>query len=262
MSSGKRAILLLLSVVLLAALALGIHNIRRAKKVTVRIAPKIAKVPRVAIVIDDLGYNRNNLSLIYGIKEPLTLAILPNLPYTEGIVQEAREKGCEIILHLPLESSRENAPMEASTIRIGMKKSEVLERLRSAINDVPTLRGVSNHMGSRITADKGVMGIIFSELKKKKLYFLDTLVTDKSVCSQAAKEAGVKFAKRNVYLDNISDAEYIRNQFRLLMKKTKKTGFAIGVGHDRPLTIEVLAEEMPIAEKEGIKFVFVSEMVK
>jgi polysaccharide deacetylase 2 family uncharacterized protein YibQ len=39
-------------------------------------------------------------------------------------------------------------------------------------------------------------------------------------------------------------------------------GWAIGIGHDRRNTLEVLKEEMPKLEKEGYKFVYVSELVK
>jgi len=39
-------------------------------------------------------------------------------------------------------------------------------------------------------------------------------------------------------------------------------GHAIGIGHDRKVTLEVLKEVMPELDREGFKFVFVSELVK
>lgn len=219
-------------------------------------------VAKVAIIIDDLGYNLRNVERIYAIEQPITLAILPNLPYTKKISLDGAQKGCEVILHLPLESSQPEAPMETDTIYTGMKKSDVISRLDVAIGEVIGLKGASNHMGSRATRDEALMRIIFEELNGRDLYFLDSLVTGKSVCERVARETGIKFAKRDIYLDNISDRGYIKNQFKLLIEKAKKQKIAIGIGHDKPVTIETLSEEISGAEEEGIKFVFVSELVK
>jgi len=219
-------------------------------------------VAKVAIVIDDLGYNLRNVEKIYGIEQPITLSILPNLPYTRKISLDGAQKGCEVMLHLPLESSQPEAPMEPDTIYTDMKKPDVIGKLDAALEDAIGPKGVSNHMGSKATKDRPLMRIIFEELNRRGLYFLDSLVTEKSVCEGVALETGIRFAKRDIYLDNHNERAYIKGQFKLLIEKAKKKKTAIGIGHDKPVTIEILAEEIPRAEGEGIKFVFVSELVK
>jgi len=219
-------------------------------------------IGKVAIVIDDLGYSLKNLDQIYNIKEPLTLSILPNLPYSRSIALEAAGENCEVILHLPLESSQESAPMEEGTIYTNMTEEDVRQKINKAIDSISTVKGVSNHMGSKATQDKPFMQIVFSELEEKGLYFLDSLVTNRSICEGLAEKSGIRFAKRDVYLDNLDEPAYIKNQFDLLLKQAKKKGFAIGIGHDKEATIEMLREMMPELEKTGIEFVFVSELVR
>jgi polysaccharide deacetylase 2 family uncharacterized protein YibQ len=97
-------------------------------------------------------------------------------------------------------------------------------------------------------------------IKKKHLFFLDSFVTGNSLAKQLAEEKKVRFAKRDVFLDNHPDPFYIRQQIEQLKKKARINGQAVGIGHDRKTTLEVLREELPGMEKEGYKFVFVSDL--
>lgn len=231
-----------------------------------RVAPP-AKVkreqgPSIAIVMDDFGYNMNNLDNLFAIGQPVTLSILPDLVYSRRIAERASEHGYETILHLPLESHNKGVREEADTIRAGMTMEEVNARLRKEIASVPGLAGVSNHMGSKATEDSALMTMIFEYLKKDKLYFFDSLTSQKSVCRNVAQAAGLRYGRRDVFLDNSSDRDYIRKQFLEARKIAVKRGRAIAVCHDRSSTVAVLAEMMPEMKKEGIRFVKLSELVK
>jgi hypothetical protein len=218
--------------------------------------------PKVAIVIDDFGYNMNNLDRLFAIKKAVTFSVLPNLPYSRRIAALASSKGYEVILHLPLESLDLDAPAETGTIKTGMDKKDILALLEKDIASVPGLSGVSNHQGSKATEDKRTMSIILSDLKKRGLYFFDSLVTDKSICRLAAAEARVPYAKREIFLDNESSPEYIEKQMLYLRKRAFKNGSVIAICHDRKNTIIVLSKMMPELAEEGIRFVRLSEMVK
>jgi len=230
------------------------------------VVPPIARAahPKVAIVLDDFGYSYRNVNAIFDIKQPVTFSILPDHPYSKKIAERIYEKSYEAILHLPLEAieSEMDITPEAGTIKVGMKESEILDRLTKALADVPHVKGVSNHQGSKATEYGPIMRIIFTELKKRHLFFLDSLVTNKSACRSAARQAGIGFGRRNVFLDNEGDFEYIQGQMEQLIRKAKKTGSAIGIGHDRPSTVFALSKLMPEASKEGVEFVFLSNIIK
>lgn len=234
---------------------------RRARVIRPAPAPIVAIKGKIAIVLDDWGYNVNNLQAAARIKYPITAAVLPNLSYSRRICETLHRRGFEIILHLPLEP-HQNYHLEKDTILTSMDPARVMEILDADLNSLAFVRGVSNHMGSRATEDAGLMGIILGELKKRRLYFLDSYDTSNSVCAEAAKSAGVSFARRDVFLDNSSDPEYIKRQIFQLKTKARISGRAVGIGHDRKVTLRVLKEVMPELEKEGYKFVYVSELVK
>lgn len=234
--------------------------VTRPKKIPEVKAPLAVK-GRIAIVIDDWGYNLNNLYILDQIKYPLTCAVLPNLTYSKDVAQALHRNGYEIILHLPMEPA-EKFRLEQNTIMTSMDGPTIIGIIDNDLVNIPYAVGVSNHMGSRAVEDLNTMTIIFKELKGRRLYFLDSLVSSKSVCLRLADKTDLLFAKRDVFLDNDEDPEYIKGQIYKLKTRARIYGQAIGTGHDRKVTLEVLKEIMPQLEKEGYKFVFVSELVR
>jgi hypothetical protein len=227
---------------------------------------RILKVPvvikgRIAIVIDDWGYNLNNLNILDQIKYPLTISILPNLSYSLKAAEELQKRGLEIILHLPMEP-KEKYRLEKNTVMVSMSEGTIKNIIEQDLNNIIYAKGISNHMGSRATEDPKIMEIVFKQLKKRHLYFLDSLVSSNSVCYDLAKKMNLRFAKRDVFLDNKEEPEYIKQQIYKLKTRARIYGQAIGIGHDQKTTLEVLKEAMPELEKEGFKFVYVSELVR
>ncbi|PIP19798.1 MAG: hypothetical protein COT38_02040 [Candidatus Omnitrophica bacterium CG08_land_8_20_14_0_20_41_16] len=225
------------------------------------IKPRPAAKPRIAIVLDDWGYNLNNLHIIEEIRYPLTLAVLPNLSYSKRVSQELYQRGFEIILHLPMEP-KEKYRLEKNTILTSMSEAEIINIIAKDLANIRYAKGVSNHMGSMSTSDTKTMKIVFAEFKKRHLYFLDSFVTARSSCPLLAYRMGLSFAKRDVFLDNSDNPGYIKQQVYKLKAKAKSRGFAIGIGHDRKSTLQVLKKVIPELEKEGYKFVFVSDLIK
>ncbi len=216
---------------------------------------------RIAIVIDDWGYTLNNLAIAENIKQPLTCAILPNLKNSSLVMQKLKGLGFEIILHLPMEP-KEGYRLEANTITSSMEANQIDKILDADLASIYLAQGVSNHMGSRITEDKKVSTMVMTGVKNRKLYFFDSFVTVKSVCPGLARKLRVRFAKRDVFLDNQDDFEYIRGQLIKLKNLSRRQGIAIRIGHDRKNTLRVLKEMLPKLEKEGYKFVFLSQVAR
>lgn len=227
---------------------------------------KVPKVPvglkgKIAIVIDDWGYNSNNLYILDEIKYPLTASILPNLKFSRHVAEALQKKGIQIILHLPMEPV-EKFRLEKNTIMTSFDEITIRNIINQDLANIVYAKGVSNHMGSSATSDLKTMEIIFKELKARNLYFLDSLVSSKSVCFSLARKMGLGFAKRDVFLDNTEDPNYIRGQITKLKLRSRLRGWAIGIGHNRKVTLELLKEVMPEMEKEGYRFVFLSELVR
>ena len=235
-------------------------KIPKTKKVSPAVLQPVVVKGRIAIVLDDWGYNLNNLAVLKQIKSPLTLSILPNLAYSKEISERMHNLKYQIILHLPMEP-KEKLRLENNTIMASMSEDTIRNIMNDDLNNIVYAKGISNHMGSNVTRDARVISVIFGELKKRGLFFLDSYVSNESVCSDMASKMGVGFIRRDIFLDNKNEPEYIRSQLYKLKSKAKIYGYAVGIGHDRRTTLEVLKEVMPELEKEGYKFVYLSELV-
>lgn len=226
--------------------------------------PEVAKRharPRVAIVMDDLGYGTSDLDAIFDIGQPVTFSILPGLAYSRQTASSCKKMGYETMLHLPLEPKDRTVKKEPGTLGPGMDKGTVMSMLAEQADGLPGISGVSNHMGSLATEDMALMSVIMGFLKTRKLYYFDSLTSEKSVCREAAAKAGVRYARRDIFLDIPNDSAYIEKQMMALRKLAFARGRAIAVCHYRKNTVAALARMMPLFADDGIVFVRLSEMV-
>jgi polysaccharide deacetylase 2 family uncharacterized protein YibQ len=222
---------------------------------------------KIAIVLDDWGYSLANLPVLYEIKRPITVSVLPNLKYSKQIARDVEKRGYEVLLHLPLES-KGGRDAEPGTICCKMSDEEISERFKKALEGVPGVLGVNNHQGSKATENKHVMGILLPQIKKAKLFFLDSVTTGKSICPEICRRIGLRSAKRDVFLDRPAaklkgkDLEdYIRQQLYQLSDEAIGKGWAIGIGHDRKTTLKVIKDMALELENKGVKFVRVSDII-
>jgi hypothetical protein len=218
--------------------------------------------PKIAIVIDDWGYNLDGVDFLENINIPLNIAILPNLNYTEKIDRIAWENGHEVLLHLPLEPElKEEAHkhMEKITILSSMKKEEIESILDKFISQLKEIKGVNNHMGSLISKNEKIMRIILKKLKKKNLYYLDSLVVKRPVSEEIAGEIKLKYFKRDVFLDNIIEEKAVMKQLNLAEKIAKNKGYVIAICHAKKKTFKILRDLLPQL-KSKFQFVKLSEI--
>lgn len=217
---------------------------------------------KIAIVLDDWGYSLRHVPILNSLRAPVTVAVLPNLPHSARVAQEARSHGHEVILHMPMQPVDSREPREAGTILTTMREQEIRRLLGEALKSVPGAQGVSNHQGSKATADRQVMTAVLQELKRKQLFFLDSLVTQESVCREVAGRTGVAFAQRSVFLDKEESEGAIRERLLELASAAREGGEAVGIGHDRPAMMAALEKAIPALRKAGYTLVRVSELAE
>jgi polysaccharide deacetylase 2 family uncharacterized protein YibQ len=217
--------------------------------------------PKIAIIVDDLGYDSEMALSFMKLKRPLTLSVLPSAPFTDRIVHEATSSGCELILHLPMEPRgypSVNPGPGALFLRMGAY--EIRRILDQSLRRVPGARGVNNHMGSSFTENREKMAIVLKELQNRRLFFIDSQTTSHSVGFHLAKEMGLHAGRRNVFLDHDLNSRAIRMQMERLLSLARHTGSAIGILHPHKETLEMLKAYLPKIKKE-YEVVPVSELV-
>jgi polysaccharide deacetylase 2 family uncharacterized protein YibQ len=73
---------------------------------------------------------------------------------------------------------------------------------------------------------------------------------------------GLAFGKRDVFLDNVNTRDAIIKQIVALGKLARHRGYAVAIGHDRRLTMQVLKEEIPWLTSQGFEIVSIKELLK
>jgi polysaccharide deacetylase 2 family uncharacterized protein YibQ len=226
-------------------------------------ALKGAPRARVALVIDDLGADNHVSQELLQWDLPLTLSILPFEPHSKSLALEAHQKGKEVILHLPMEPHTypKTKPGKGAILH-NMDTEKILDQLSKDIEAVPYIKGVSNHMGSRLMEDPEKMRIILSELKRRGLYFLDSRTTPQTVGLQTAQALGLASTERDVFLDHVVEEEAITQSLERLAQEALIRGRAIGVGHPHPATLRALKRMVPKIQEKGIEIVPLSALLE
>lgn len=241
------------------------HTVHVVTPVAARPHPPVARDavgPRLAIILDDLGYDRAAANAALALQFPLTVSVLPNLPLSAEVAEEAYRRGDEVLLHLPMESESSEAKTEPVELRVGMSAQQMKDALAEMLDSVPHAVGVNNHQGSRATADPVLMGALMPALHDRNLFFIDSRTTAATVAYDAAEGAGVRAASRKVFLDDTLSKEAIFAQLDLAVRDSIRNGSAVAIGHPHPATIAALTEGVPRVEAKGVRLVFASELVR
>jgi polysaccharide deacetylase 2 family uncharacterized protein YibQ len=218
--------------------------------------------PRLAIILDDLGYDRAAADSLLALPFPLTVSVLPHLPLSTEVAEEASRRGDQVLLHLPMQSEGNGAKTEEVELRVGMTEAQVDTALAGMLETVPGAAGVNNHQGSRATADPVLMAELMPALRSRNLFFIDSRTTASTVAYDAAVRAGVPTASRKVFLDDTQTREAILAQIDLAARDALRDGTAIAIGHPHPATIAALSEEIPRLEARGIRMVYAADLLR
>src|SRR5690606_26837396 len=104
-------------------------------------ASTAAELPRLAIIIDDIGYNHALGERSVQLPGPYTLAVLPFTPHAQALAQRAAANGKELMLHVPMSNLNDNA-LGPGALTSEMSYQEFRQMLRQALEDVPSIVGV------------------------------------------------------------------------------------------------------------------------
>jgi polysaccharide deacetylase 2 family uncharacterized protein YibQ len=221
-----------------------------------------ARVPRLAIVLDDAGASLDVVREVERLPQAVAVAVLPNATHSAEVARALGAQGREVLLHMPMEPLANHGPGPGNgSVEVGLTAEEVRARVERALQVVAGARGVNNHMGSRATADAATMREVMAVLRAHGLYFLDSRTTADTVAERVARESGVPALHRAVFLDVVSEPDSVRRALEQAVARARSQGSAVAIGHVHPVTIELLAVELPRIQGE-VKLVRPSQLVR
>jgi polysaccharide deacetylase 2 family uncharacterized protein YibQ len=215
----------------------------------------------VAIVIDDLGNRRSEDLRAVELPGPLTYAFLPHTPHAASLARIAHSLGKQVLVHLPMEAHNGRA-LGPGGLTAALARHQFERRVRAALDAVPHATGASNHMGSLLTSMPQPMDWLMHVIAGRSGWlFLDSRTTVETVAEHRAVAAGVATTWRDVFLDNVPTHTAISTQLERLLRKARREGTAVAIGHPHPETVAVLARELPRLEQRGVRLTTLSEVV-
>ena len=218
---------------------------------------------RIAIVIDDFGYQEQNLVLSFcELPQPITFSIFPGEKHTAWIAQQAIEKNHGVMVHLPMEPidypARDPGP---NAIFSDYAPEKIAELTQNALASVPYAKGMNNHMGSRITQNFEAMKAVLQVVKRWNFFFIDSVTSPQSVAYAIARDMSIPSDRNALFLDIVEDEDAVVKRLYRLAARARHEGTAIGIGHAKLNTLHALQRMLPELTEQGFVFVLAEEAV-
>jgi uncharacterized protein len=123
--------------------------------------------PRIAIIIDDLGYELDAGQRAVNLPGPVACAVLPSTPRARELARAAHVAGKEVLLHLPLQSEIDGMEQEPGVIRLDTTREQFARIFAESFESVPFAIGVNSHRGSLLTRHPGHMGWLMDQCARR-----------------------------------------------------------------------------------------------
>lgn len=186
--------------------------------------------PTLIIVIDDAGYNLEQLKPFLNLPFALSIAVLPQVDHSAEAARLTAEAGKEVLLHQPMQALGGNNPGPGA-ILLGMSIEEAAALLGQNLDSLPQAAGVNNHMGSAVTRDGALMGGVLELVKRRGIYYLDSLTAPGTVTAALCRDLSIPYWERDVFLDNTGDKQSILHALDEGKKAASTRGASVLIGH-------------------------------
>ncbi|MGN6515895.1 MAG: divergent polysaccharide deacetylase family protein, partial [Rhizomicrobium sp.] len=226
-------------------------------------APATSGKFRIAIVVSGVGMSEKATeAAIASLPSAVTLAFEPYSSGAQQFVSEARAKGHEALLEVPME------PMDfpdsdpgPNTLRSGVEQDGNGQRLVWAMSRFTGYAGITNLLGQRFLSDPDALSPTMVQLARRGLYFFDNGAAPQSVASDVAGRSGTAFAKATETLDDVQNPLEIDKHLSDLEAEARAHGTAIGSAFLYPVTVARIAQWAKGLEGRGFVLVPVSAIV-
>jgi len=232
--------------------------------------PDVRGVPEVpepgsrgslVFVIDDAGNNLRDLEPFLNFPGPITIAVLPGLPYSVEAARRVRSAGKELLLHQPMESIGGTDPGPGA-VMAGMGSDEIRAIINRNLDELWPVAGMNNHEGSRITMDAQAMETILALSQERGILFLDSRTTAQTAAPQVASRLGITIGERDIFVDNSQDRESMLYFISRGLLVAEQNGWAIMIGHVwSPELAPLLKELYADLIGQGFSFSSVAEII-
>lgn len=221
-----------------------------------------ARGARIAIVLGGLAVSQTGTqSAIERLPPEITLAFATGGNSIDRWMQDARRRGHEILMQVPLEPfDYPNVDPGRNTLTVDASPQENLGRLHWALGRTTNYTGIVNYMGARFVADRAAMETLIGDLAGRGLMYVDDGSSARSEAEALARSLRTPFAAADIAIDQERERGAILARLDDLERTARANGTAIGIGSAFGATVDAVVEWVAEAKKRGIEIVPVSAL--
>lgn len=229
----------------------------------------LAGSARIAVVIDDLGFQPAHDRAVLALDDRLSVAVIPGTPGARSLARKAAEQQRDVLIHLPLAGvAKDDCDSGLLECLDPGWPSEAIDRyLDRALREIPSAIGINNHQGSRFTADPAavdqlVQGLVrLVERQDRSMIVLDSRTTPDTRLEDQSQQAGLPTLRRHVFIDHVDDEVAMARAWRDLLDRAQRDGAAVGIAHPRRSTLVFLASAIEALDNSEIELVPLSALL-
>ncbi len=205
--------------------------------------------PKLVLIIDDVAFG-HEVKMIKSIPYKITPSFFPPTkrhPNTPFYAKEFKD----YMVHVPMEAINFAHP-EPNTLLTSDNYVTIKTKLDLIKKEFPKVKFINNHTGSKFTSNLQSMNYLFIALKSDNLGFVDSKTTPYSKALVVDKIHKIPLYCRDIFLDNVQNPNYIRNQLKKAIKLAKKRGYAIAIGHPHKITLETIKNSKDLLKQVDV----------
>lgn len=220
-------------------------------------------VARVVLIVGGIGISQtSSQEAVRKLPGTVTLAFAATGNSLTRWMQEARKKGHELLLQVPMEAfGASGGSPRARILSASASAEENLVNLHWAMSRITNYVGIMNYQGGKLLSEPGALKPVFDEIAERGLLFVDDGSSGANQSQALATASLLPYARAHVLIDAKRTRQDIANQLEALVKEAKRTGLAIGVSNGYSETIDMIADFSKRANGIGVEITPVSSIV-
>jgi len=214
----------------------------------------------IALVIDDVGYDLNALKRILKLSVPVAISVLPDSPFAHRAATISRQAGQVVMLHLPMQPEDSSLQMGDDFLRANMTQEDIRQTFLRDLKKVPYVEGTNNHMGSKLTQMDAPMQWVMQLCRENGLFFLDSKTSPHSVAARTARDSGIAWASRRIFLDHEMTLSAMQHAWQQARNCAAKQRGCIIIAHPRAKTVAFL--ENYLSPEDAANMVSIKQLLR
>lgn len=218
--------------------------------------------PMITIIFTNMGLSRPLTEDALGLPHDIDFSFSPYAGDGRNWIQKARAQGFEALIDLPLEPK--NYPLSDPGpygLLAGLPPPELEARLHWLLSRFSGFIGTLS-FNEKLTANADAIRPLLNELTTRGLVFVYQKTPENAPLAPFIKEHAFRALGADLVIDEEITRAAIDHQLQALIDIARRQGYAIGIAHAYPPTIQAITEWKDTLAAQGVELAPLSAIAK